>query len=59
MMVFQVAKSLGWNVEIPTSIGLKIQAALTNKQENNRKKRWKSYFLRVKLIVFLTYFSKH
>jgi len=28
MVVFQVAKNLGWKVEIPTSIGLKIQATL-------------------------------
>jgi len=26
MVVFQMTKSLGWKVEIPTSIGLKIQA---------------------------------
>jgi len=26
MVVFEVAKSLGWKVEIATSIGLKIQA---------------------------------
>jgi len=28
MVVFQVTKSLGWKVEIPTSRGLKIQATL-------------------------------